>query len=166
MSGVQIPRLAALARDDSGAVVRRRLGIAMLAVGAGCATAGVGAAPPAGPIRGLGPALVGTWELVSTRVTRGDRTVLDERPPTVRALKILNGTHYSLVALRNETFARAAAGRYRVVGDSYSETLDVASGGAAPGRTYTFRIRMEGDTWTTDGGSGTDQFHEVWRRVP
>ena len=146
--------------------MRRRLGIAMLAVSAGCATAGVGAAPPAGPIRGLGPALVGTWELVSTRVTRGDRTVLDERPPTVRALKILNGTHYSLVALRNETFARAAAGRYRVVGDSYSETIDVASGGVSPGRTYTFRIRVEGDTWTTDGGSGTDQFHEVWRRVP
>jgi hypothetical protein len=146
--------------------LHRRLGIAMLAVVAGCASANPGAARPAGPVRGLGPALVGTWELVSTRVTRNDRTVLDERPPTVRALKILNGTHYSLVALRNETFARAATGRYRVVGDSYSETIDLASGGVAAGRTYTFRIRVDGDTWTTDGGSGTDQFHEVWRRVP
>jgi hypothetical protein len=138
----------------------------MLAVIAGCASAGPGGARAAGPVRGVGPALVGTWELVSTRVSRNDRTVLDERPPTVRALKILNGTHYSLVAQRNETFARAAAGRYRVVGDSYSETIDVASGGATAGRTYTFRIRVDGDTWTTDGGSGTDQFHEVWRRVP
>ena len=163
---MQIPRLAALARDDRGAAVRRRLGIAMLAVSAGCAPAGTGAARPAGPVRGLGPALVGTWELVSTRVTRGDRTVLDERPPTVRALKILNGTHYSLVALRNDAFARAAAGRYRVVGDSYSETIDFASGGVVAGRTYTFHIRVDGDTWTTDGGSGTDRFHEVWRRVP
>jgi hypothetical protein len=146
--------------------VRIRLAISLLAVVSGCAAAGAGAAPPAGPVRGLGPALVGTWELVSTRVTRGDRTVLDERPPTVRALKILNGTHYSLVALRNETFARAATGRYRVVGDSYSETIDLASGGVAAGRTYTFRIRVDGDTWTTDGGSGADRFHEVWRRLP
>lgn len=144
--------------------VRLRFGFAMLAVAAGCASAGAGATPPAGPVRGLGPALVGTWELVSTRVTRGDRTVLDEGPPTVRAIKILNGTHYSLVALRNGTFARAATGRYRVVGDSYSETIDLASGGVSAGRTYTFRIRVDGDTWTTDGGSGSDQFHEVWRR--
>ena len=144
--------------------VRLRFGFAMLAVAGGCASAGAGATPPAGPVRGLGPALVGTWELVSTRVTRGDRTVLDEGPPTVRAIKILNGTHYSLVALRNGTFARAATGRYRVVGDSYSETIDLASGGVSAGRTYTFRIRVDGDTWTTDGGSGSDQFHEVWRR--
>ena len=146
--------------------VRWRLGIAMLVVSSGCASAAAGGTVPAGPVRGLGPALGGTWELVSTRVTRGDRTVLDERPPTVRALKILNGTHYSLVALRNETFARAATGRYRVVGDSYSETIDLASGGVAAGRTYTFRIRVDGDTWTTDGGSGADRFHEVWRRLP
>jgi hypothetical protein len=137
----------------------------MLAVLAGCASAGANR-PSAGPVRGLGAALVGTWELVSTRVTRGDRMVLDERPPTVRALKILNGTHYSLVTLRNDTFARAASGRYRVVGDSYSESIDLASGTFTAGRTYTFRIRVDGDSWTTDGGTGTDQFHEVWRRVP
>ena len=156
---------AALAQAD-GRRVRRRLSIVMLAVASGCAATGAGAIPPAGPVRGLGPALVGTWELVSTRVTRGDRTVLDERPPTVRAIKILNGTHYSLVALRHESFARAATGRYRVVGDSYSETIDLASGGVPAGRTYTFRIRVDGETWTTHGGSGTDRFHEVWRRLP
>ena len=117
-------------------------------------------------MRGLGPALVGTWELVSTRVTRGDRTLLDEGPPTVRALKVLNGTHYSLVTQRNGAFARAASGRYRVVGDSYSETIELASGSAGAGRTYTFRIRVDGDSWTTDGATGGDQLHEVWRRVP
>ena len=140
--------------------------LSLLTLG-GCAAAGAGATgAPSGPVRGLGPALVGTWELVSTRVTRGDRTLLDERAPTVRALKILNGTHYSLVTLRNGTFSRAAAGRYRVAGDSYSETIEVASGQFTEGRTYNFKIRVEGDRWTTDGGSGEDRFHEVWRRVP
>jgi len=141
-----------------------RLAIALLVGLAGCATAGANPTT-AGPVRGLGPALVGTWELVSTRVERDDRTVLDEAPPTVRALKILNGTHYSLVTLRNGVFARAAAGRYRVVGDSYSETIELASGSLTTGRTYTFHIRVDGDSWTTDGGSATDQYHEVWRRV-
>jgi hypothetical protein len=138
----------------------------LVAVGA-CVSAGAGATgAPAGPVRGLGPSLVGTWELVSTRVIRGERTILDEEAPTVRALKVLDGTHYSLVTLRNGTFARAAAGRYRVVGDSYSESIDVASGQFTEGRTYTFRIRIDGDRWTTDGGgSGTDRFEEVWRRV-
>lgn len=143
-----------------------RLAIATFVLLAGCASAGATRTPPAGPVRGLGPSLVGTWELVSTRVTRGDRTVLDDGPPTVRARKVLNGTHYSLVTLRNDAFARAATGRYRVVGESYSETIELASGNFTPGRTYTFRIRVDGDTWTTDGGTGTDQLHEVWRRVP
>lgn len=143
--------------------MRRSWLVLLLASGA-CARAGATVAP-SGPVRGLGPALVGTWELVSTRVTRGENTLLDEGPPTVRALKILNGTHYSLVAVRNGDFARAATGRYRVVGDSYSETIELASGRGAEGRTYTFRIRLDGDRWTTDGGTGADRFHEVWRRV-
>lgn len=140
--------------------------IATLALVAGCASAGATRTPPAGPVRGLGPSLVGTWELVSTRVTRGDRTVLDDRPPTVRARKILNGTHYSLLTLRNDVFARAVTGRYRVVGESYSETVDLASGNFTPGRTYTFRIHVDGDTWTADGDTGAGQLHEIWRRVP
>ena len=143
-----------------------RLSIATLVLLGGCASAGATRTPTAGPVRGLGPSLVGSWELVSTRVTRGDRTVLDDRPPTVRALKILNGTHFSIVTLRNDVFARAATGRYRVVGDSYAETIELASGNFTPGRTYSFRIHVDGDTWTTDGNAGADQLHEVWRRLP
>ena len=147
--------------------MRRSSALSLLLAVSACASAGAGATgAPSGPVRGLGPTLVGTWELVSTRVIRGERTILDESAPTVRALKVLNGTHYSLVTLRNGAFARAAAGRYRVVGDSYSESIDVASGQFTEGRTYTFRIRIDGDRWTTEGGgTGTDRFEEVWRRV-
>ena len=146
--------------------IRRALLGGLLVANACASAGGGGAGAPAGPVRGLGPALVGTWELVSTRVERGGRTINDEGPPTVRALKILNGTHYSLVTLRNGAFVRAASGRYRVVGDSYSESIELASGQFTEGRTYTFRIRVDGDRWTTDGGGpGADRFVEVWRRV-
>jgi hypothetical protein len=140
--------------------------LALLLFASACASASSAATGgPSGPVPGLGPRLVGTWELVSTRLIRGSETIVDEHPPTVRALKILNGTHYSLVTMRNGEFARAASGRYRVVGDSYAEEIELASGRVAPGRTYSFRISVEGDTWTTDGGAGSDRYHEVWRRV-
>jgi hypothetical protein len=144
----------------------RRLPVALLVALGACASTGSGAATaPSGPVRGNGPLLVGTWELVSTRVSRGDSSFAEERAPTIRALKVLNGTHYSLVTLRSGVFARAATGRYRVVGDSYSETIELASGRFVEGRTYNFRIHVDGDEWTTDGGMGAEQYHEVWRRL-
>ena len=109
--------------------------------------------------------LVGTWELVSTRVTRGDSLLLQASAPDIRALKILNNTDYSVVTRRGTQFLRAGAGRYTLSGDTYTETVDLASGQFTPGRTYTYRSRLDGDTWTIDGGPGAEQFHEVWRRV-
>lgn len=109
--------------------------------------------------------LAGTWELVSTRVTRGDSTLLDESVPAIQALKILNATHYSVITRRNEQFMRAGAGRYSLSGDTYTETLDLGSGQYTPGRTYTFRVRLDGDTWMIDGGTEDTRFHEVWRRL-
>jgi hypothetical protein len=110
--------------------------------------------------------LVGTWELVSTRITRDDNVVLEGGPPEFRALKILNNTHYSVITRRGDQFLRAGAGRYTLSGNAYSETVDLASTSPfTPGAVYTFQIRLEGDTWTIDGGAGPTRFHEVWRRV-
>ena len=110
--------------------------------------------------------LAGTWELVSTRVTRGDSTVLEGAAPEFRALKILNQTHFSVVTRRGEQFLRAAAGRYTLSGDTYTENVDLASGARfTPGAVYSFRIRLDGNVWTLDGGAGTTRLQEVWRRV-
>ena len=109
--------------------------------------------------------LVGTWELVSTRITRGDSTLLHARAPAIRSLKLLNATHYSVLTLRDRQFMRAGTAPYALVGDTYTETVDLASGSYTPGRVYSFRIRIDGDTWTTDGGEGGQRFEEVWRRV-
>lgn len=109
--------------------------------------------------------LVGTWALVSTRITRGDSVLLDAASPAIRAMKLLNATDFSVIALRGDQFMRAGAGRYTLAGDQYVETVDLASGRYTPGREYRFRITLSGDTWTTDGGEGTERFQEVWRRV-
>ena len=122
----------------------------------------------AGQSMGVGPGsnLVGTWDLVSTRMTRGDSVVLDATPPAIRAVKILNATHFSVITVRGENqFLRAAAGHYALDGDRYTETIEISSGKFTPSQTYTFRTRVAGDTWSIDGGSGSDRFQEVWRRV-
>ena len=112
--------------------------------------------------------LIGTWELVSTRITRGDSTVMNGTAPEFRSLKILNGTHFSVVTRRGDQFLRAAAGRYTLSGDTYTELVDLVSAAQfTPGVAYTYRITVDGDTWTIDGGSGATQLklQEVWRRV-
>jgi hypothetical protein len=115
---------------------------------------------PAAPTR-----LVGTWELVSTRVTRGDSVLLQASAPEIRAVTILNHTDYSVVTRRGTQFLRAGAGHYTLNGDTYTETVDLASGQFTSGRTYTYRVHLDGDTWTIDGGPGAEQFHEVRRRI-
>jgi hypothetical protein len=110
--------------------------------------------------------LVGTWELVSTRITNGATTLVEGAAPEIRALKILNATDYSVVTRRGEQFVRAGTGRYTLTGNTYTETVDLASGANfTPGRVYTFQIVIDGDTWTLDGGSDTQRLREVWRRV-
>jgi ketosteroid isomerase-like protein len=110
--------------------------------------------------------LVGTWELVSTHATRNDSTIMQGGPPDIRAIKILNATHYAVITRRGGQFMRAGGGRYTFSGNTYTEMVDISSSpNQAAGVTATFTVRLEGDTWTTEGGSATTRFREVWQRA-
>lgn len=131
---------------------------------AGCASAQP--KPPAAAAAQTDTRLVGTWELVSTRISNGATTLVEGGPPEMRSLKILNNTDYSVLTRRGSEFLRAGAGRYTLEGDAYTESVDLASSANfTPGRVYSFRITLEGDTWTIDGGSDAQHVHEVWRRL-
>jgi hypothetical protein len=109
--------------------------------------------------------LVGSWELVSTRMMRGDSVLFEANAPAIRSLKILNTTHWSVVTVRGDQFLRAATGHYRTNGSTYVETMELASGRFTPGRQFSFQSEVVGDNWTIDGGEGSDRFHEVWHRL-
>ena len=109
--------------------------------------------------------LVGSWELVSTRMMRGDSVLFEFTAPAIKSLKILNATHWSVVTVRGDVFQRAAAGHYATNGSTYVETMELASGRFTPGRQFAFQSEVTGDAWTIDGGEGADRFHEVWHRV-
>jgi hypothetical protein len=109
---------------------------------------------------------IGTWELVSTHVSRNDSTLMRGTGAEFRSLKMLNNTHFSVITRRGEQFLRAAAGRYTLNGENYTEMIDVSSATTfTPGAQYSFKSKIEGDTWTIDGGSGATRVQEVWRRV-
>ena len=109
--------------------------------------------------------LVGTWELVSTLATRNDSVVMQGGPPAITSMKILNATDYAVITRRDGQFMRAGAGRYTLSGNAYTEYVDIASAQYPPNTSASFTIRLDGDTWTTEGGTATTRFRETWRRV-
>ena len=109
--------------------------------------------------------LVGTWELVSTTATRNDSTVMQGGPPELTAVKILNATDYAVITRRDGRFMRAGGGRYTLSGNTYTEMIETASTEYPPNSSATFTIRLDGDMWTTEGGTARTKFREVWRRI-
>jgi hypothetical protein len=110
--------------------------------------------------------LIGTWELVSSRMTRGDSVLGDYRAPALQSTKILNATHFSFLTRRGTgEFARAAVGRYTVVGNQYTEMIEASSATSITNKSYTFTYRIDGDLWHHTGRVEDADFDEVWRRV-
>lgn len=145
-----------------------RVGVALLAVFVtACASASsIPTSPPPVSMCPTDNTLTGTSELVSTQISNGPTVLLEGGPPQIRSLKILNATHYSVITRQGDTFLRAGAGRYTLTGTEYTETVELASSAHfVPGQAYSFRITLQDDTWTIEGGSGSQQLPEVWRRV-
>jgi hypothetical protein len=110
--------------------------------------------------------LVGAWQLVSARYTAADGKVTEVSGDQVRSLKVLNDGRFSFVTVKADgTFIRAAAGRYAVDRNSYTETIDYTSVDNIRGKTYTFKWRVEGNTWYHSGELEGSRFEEVWRRA-
>jgi hypothetical protein len=99
--------------------------------------------------------LVGSWELVSQRITQFGRTTQTDLSET-KSLKIVTPTHWSVIAssANGKKFVRAGAGRYRVKGDNYIEAIDFASYTNWVGTEATFKWRVEGDRWHQSGTFG------------
>ena len=106
--------------------------------------------------------LAGAWELVSGRMidAQGKTTEYSD----IRCVKVLADGRFSFLMTHGGVFNLAAAGKYAISGNTYTETVTESSGRPAPG-TYTFTWRVEGDRWYHKGGTNGVVFDEVWRRV-
>lgn len=111
--------------------------------------------------------LEGTWELVSGVYTNAEGSVTKVDASQVRAIKVLNPTHFAFltVSAADGKFIRAGGGPYRIEGARYSETVRYASAPTMIDETYDFSYTVDGDTWHHSGRLGQGHLEEVWRRV-
>jgi hypothetical protein len=117
-------------------------------------------AGPKGPTK-LAKDLIGTWVLVGTPDNVG------EAPKSGARLKFFTGKHWVVTQAEPETgkVVFHHGGTYTLNGDNYAETIEYANESTADliKKTYKFKIKVEGDTYTQIGVG--NPYSEVWKRA-
>jgi hypothetical protein len=107
--------------------------------------------------------LIGTWVLVGTPDKVG------ETPTSGGRLKFFTGKHWVITQADPNTdkVVFHHGGTYTLDGDNYAETIEYANENTANlvKKTFQFKIKVDGDTYTQIGVGDDNPFSEVWKRV-
>ena len=108
--------------------------------------------------------MIGVWEMSAVRSRRGTNYFFLQKGNN--HFKIWTRTNWSIVSYDSDSnIVDSASGPYTLQGNTYSETIETATGfmtnfiGAHP----RFKIRVDGDNYYQLGQSNT--IHEIWQRV-
>jgi len=111
----------------------------------------------------LAKELIGTWILVGTP----DK--VSEAPKSGARLKFFTGKHWAITQADPDTSKVIFhhGGTYTLDGDNYTETIEYANENTAEliKKTFKFKIKVEGDTYTQVGVGDDNAFSEVWKRA-
>ena len=123
-------------------------------------------APGAGKVQAA--ALVGTWEMVSTKY--GDATESSPPPENLKAMKFITPTHFIWARYdpKTKTISNSMGGTYTLTGSDYVEMPEFAFKGMErfTGKAQKFTLKIEGDKWIQSGVlSNGNKIEEIWRRV-
>jgi hypothetical protein len=106
---------------------------------------------------------IGTWVLVGTPDKVGDP------PKSGGRLKFRTGKHWAITQADPKTgkVIFHHGGTYTLDGDTYTETVEYANESTAGllKKTFKFKVKVEGDTYTQIGIGEDNPFHEVWKRA-
>jgi hypothetical protein len=150
---------------DKSAKRRATRVAAVLLVSAVVLPVGAGGQPPE---KGAEPAklakdLIGTWVLVGTPDKVGDP------PASGGRLKFRTGRHWAVTQADPETgkVVFHHGGTYTLDGDTYAETVEYANENTAGlvKKTFKFKVKVEGDTYTQTGVGDDNPYNEVWKRA-
>jgi hypothetical protein len=126
---------------------------------------GAGDQPPKGaaePAK-LAKELIGTWVLVGTPDKVADP------PKSGGRLKFITGKHWVITQADPETgkVIFHHGGTYTLDGDTYAETIEYANENTAEliKKTFKFKAKVEGDTYTQVAVGADNPFTEVWKRA-
>ena len=104
--------------------------------------------------------VIGTWVLVGTPDKIG------EPPATGGRLKFLTGKHWTITEADDSgKVVFHHGGTYIIDGEEYAETIKYANESTSDlvGKTFKFKIKVEGDTYTQVGIG--NPYTEVWKRA-
>ena len=123
-------------------------------------------APGAGKVPAT--ALVGTWEMVSTK--NGDATGSSPLPENLKAMKFITPTHFIWAHFHPKTkkISNSMGGTYSLSGSTYTEKPEFAFEGMEEfvGKEQKFTAKLDGDKWIHSGElSNGVKLEETWRRV-
>ena len=126
---------------------------------------GTGGQPPkkeAEPTK-LAKDLIGTWVLVGTPDKVGDL------PKSGGRFKFRTGKHWCITQADPDTgkVVFHHGGTYTLDGDTYAENVEYANENTAGliGKTFKFKVKVEGDRYTQTGIGDDNPFNEVWQRA-
>jgi hypothetical protein len=110
--------------------------------------------------------LYGTWILESAVFTTED-SVFKEDKGTKKQMKIVAPGHFAFIISNasDNKFLMASGGRAVVKGNTYTEIIDYSSQPDALNKSYTFSVKVVGDTWYHSGTLGNWKLEEVWKRA-
>jgi hypothetical protein len=116
---------------------------------------------------GLRDEMVGTWQLMGAKSQRTGGFVFLQ-PGGGYYFKSFTLTNWAIVTYDGDSnVLYSAGGHYALQGDSYTESIEAATGmmtqflGAHP----KFRIRLDGDKYYQMGASKNPSIEEMWQRV-
>jgi hypothetical protein len=116
----------------------------------------------AGPSK-LAKDLVGAWVLV------GMPDKVGEPPASGGRLKFFTGRHWTVTQADPATSKVVFhhGGTYTLDGDAYTETIEYANENTADliGKTFKFKIKVDGDTYTQTAIGEDNPYSEVWKRA-
>ena len=109
-------------------------------------------------------ALVGTWKLVSGKMTNADSTVT--YGGTGEAIKIITPTHFSVMSKdATGNTGHFAGGRVKMDASNYTEMLDYSSEKSMLNNNVVFTYKIEGNKCSVKGGTDAIKFDEVWEKI-
>ncbi|MBB1284545.1 hypothetical protein HRH25_09185 [Flavisolibacter sp. BT320] len=109
--------------------------------------------------------LVGTWKLISSKVTTNDSTRTFAETD-LNSIKIISPTHFAVFGQNSDgSFRHAIGGAAIITADSYTESIDYGNYPNMKGRKSVFKYEVKGDQLHIRGGVDNTTFDEVWTRM-
>jgi hypothetical protein len=110
---------------------------------------------------------IGTWELISSKLTLPDGSSKISDNKTTRAIHIITPTHWMRVTTANNKFESAIGGIYLLRDEMTKASLKYASFPIKGNEQYEFTQKIEGNKLTLSGYStaGNIAFEEIFQKL-